>query len=181
MTRLRLGLEGALPVRLAGGSVLTPGFEIGTRHDGGDAETGFGADIGAGLAWADPKRGLAAELRGRGLLSHEAEGFRERGLSGSFSWDPVPGERGPRLSLTQTVGGASSGGAEALLGSGTLEGLAANDNGGGKDNLESRRLELKFGYGFAAFGDRFTWMPGAGVGLSDTHGPSFGIGWILRA
>ena len=150
VTRLRLGLEGMLPVQLADGSVLTPGFEIGVRHDGGDAETGFGTDIGAGLAWADPKRGLAAELRGRGLLSHEAEGFRERGLSGSFSWDPVAGERGPRLSLTQTVGGASSGGAEALLGSGTLEGLAANDNGGGKDDLESRRLELKFGYGFAA-------------------------------
>ena len=178
VTRLRLGLEGMLPVQLADGSVLTPGFEIGVRHDGGDAETGFGTDIGAGLAWADPKRGLAAELRGRGLLSHEAEGFRERGLSGSFSWDPVAGERGPRLSLTQTVGGASSGGAEALLGSGTLEGLAANDNGGGKDDLESRRLELKFGYGFAAFGDRFIWMPGAGVGLSDT-GRDYSLGWRL--
>ena len=179
VTRLRLGLEGALPVRLADGSVLTPGFEIGMRHDGGDAETGFGADIGAGLAWADPKRGLAAELRGRGLLTHEAKGFRERGLSGSFSWDPVAGERGPRLSLTQTVGGASSGGGGALLGRrGTLEGLAANDNGGGKDDLKNRRLELKFGYGFAAFGDRFTWMPEACVGLSDT-GRDYSLGWRL--
>ena len=181
VTRLRLGLEGALPVRLADSSVLTPGFEIGVRHDGGDAETGYGADIGAGLAWADPKRGLAAELRGRGLLTHEAKGFRERGLSGSFSWDPVAGERGPRLSLTQTVGGASSGGAEALLGRGTLEGLAANDNGGGSragDDLKSRRLELKFGYGFAAFGDRFTWTPEAGVGLSDT-GRDYSLGWRL--
>ena len=179
VTRLRLGLEGALPVRLADGSVLTPGFEIGMRHDGGDAETGFGADIGAGLAWADPKRGLAAELRGRGLLTHEAKGFRERGLSGSFSWDPVAGERGPRLSLTQTVGGASSGGGGALLGRrGTLEGLAANDNGGGKDDLKNRRLELKFGYGFAAFGDRFTWMPETGVGLSDT-GRDYSLGWRL--
>ena len=178
VTRQRLGLEGALPVRLADGSVLTPGFEIGVRHDGGDAETGYGADIGANLAWTDARRGLSAELRGRGLLSHEAKGFRERGLSGSFSWDPVAGERGPRLSLTQTVGGAPSGGAEALLGRGTLEGLAANDNGGGKDDLKNRRQELKFGYGFAAFGDRFTWMPEAGVGLSDT-GRDYSLGWRL--
>ena len=177
VTRLRFGLEGGLPVRLANGSVLTPGFEIGMRHDGGDAETGFGADFGAGLAWADPRRGLAAELRGRGLLTHEAKGFRIHGLSGSLSWDPVAGERGPRLSLTQTVGGSSSGGAEALFGHGTLEGLAANHNGSGKDNLKSR-LELKLGYGFAVFGDLFTWMPEAGVGLSDT-GRDYSLGWRL--
>ena len=175
VTRLRLGLEGSLLVRLAEGSVLTPGFEFMVRHDGGDAETGFGADIGASLAWTDPKRGLSAELRGRGLLAHEAEGFRERGLSGAFAWEPAVGGRGPRLSLTQTVGGASSGGAEALFGRGTLEGLAANDNG---DDLRSRRLELRFGYGFAAFGDRFTWTPEAGVGLSHV-GRDYSLGWRL--
>ena len=60
VTRLRLGLEGSRPFRLADGSVLTPSAGIGVRRDGGDAETGFGADIGAGLAWADPKRGLGA-------------------------------------------------------------------------------------------------------------------------
>ena len=54
VTRLRLALEGVLPVRLAGGSVLTPSLELGVRHDGGDAETGFGVDVGAGLAWRDP-------------------------------------------------------------------------------------------------------------------------------
>ena len=104
VTRLRLGLEGSRPFRLADGSVLTPSAGIGVRRDGGDAETGFGADIVAGLAWADPKRGLGAELRGRGLLTHESKGFRQRGLAGSFSWNPVTGDRGPRLSLTQTLG-----------------------------------------------------------------------------
>ena len=172
VTRLRLGMEATRPFRLADGSVLTPGFEVGVRHDGGDAEIGFGADIGAGLAWSDPKRGLAAELKGRGLLTHEAKGFRERGLSGAFSWEPVEGGRGPRLSLTQTLGGA-----QALLGRGTLDGLGANENGGGGD-LEARRLEARFGYGFAAFGDRFTFTPEAGVGLSDT-GREVSLGWRL--
>ena len=181
-TRLRLGLEGALPVALGDGAVLTPGFELGVRHDGGDAETGFGADIGASLSWTDPKRGLSAKLLGRGLLVHEADGFRERGLSGAFSWDPVEGERGPRVSLTQTVGGASSGGAEALLGRTTMEGLAANDNlpgsGTGGDDLRSRRLDLALGYGFGVLDDRWTAIPELGLGLADT-GRDQRLGWRL--
>ena len=42
VTRLRLGLEGSRPFRFEGGASLTPSVEIGARHDGGDAETGFG-------------------------------------------------------------------------------------------------------------------------------------------
>ena len=174
-TRLRLGLEGSRPIRLGDGSVLTPRMEIGLRRDGGDAETGFGADIGAGIAWQDAQRGLSAELRARGLLAHEAKGFRERELSGSFAWNPVTGDRGPRLSLTQTVGGAAQSGADALLERTTLAGLAANDNG---DDLRQRRLEARFGYGFAAFGDRFTATPEIAIGLSDA-GRDYSLGWRL--
>ena len=188
VTRLRLGLEASRPFALGpgsgsgagGGAVLTPSLEIGVRHDGGDAETGFGLDLGGGLALSDPKRGLQAELRGRGLLAHESKGFRDLGFSGALAWEGKPGsDRGAKLRLTQTLGGSSSGGADALLSRTTLEGLAANDNGeGGNDELKSRRLELKFGYGLSAFGDRFTWTPEAGVGLSDT-GRDYSLGWRL--
>ena len=180
VTRLRLGLEGSRPILFDGGFTLTPSLEIGVRHDGGDAETGFGLDLGGGLALSDPKRGLQAELRGRGLLTHESKGFRDLGFSGSLAWEGNPGsDRGAKLRLTQTVGGSSSGGAGALLSRTTLEGLAANDDGaGGNDELKSRRLELKFGYGLSAFGDRFTWTPEVGVDLSDT-GRDYSLGWRL--
>ena len=179
VSRLRLGLEGSRPIRLSGGATLTPSLEIGVRHDDGDAETGFGLDLGGGLAVSDPGRGLEAELRGRGLLAHESKGLRERGFSGALSWRQKPeSDRGAKLTLTQTVGGTSSGGADALLARGTLEGLAANDNGEGNRDLKSRRLELKLGYGFSAFGDRFTWTPEVGVGLSDT-GRDYSLGWRL--
>ena len=180
VSRLRLGLEGSRPILFDGGFTLTPSLEIGVRHDGGDAETGFGLDLGGGLALSDPKRGLQAELRGRGLLAHESKGFRDLGFSGALAWEGKPGsDRGAKLRLTQTVGGSSSGGADALLARGTLEGLAANDNGeGGNDELKSRRLELKFGYGLSAFGDRFTWTPEIGAGLSDT-GRDYSLGWRL--
>ena len=73
-----------------------------------------------------------------------------------------------------------SGGVPAVVnGTATLEGLAANDNGeDGNDQLKSRRLELKLGYGLSAFGDRFTWTPEVGLGLSDT-GRGMSLGWRL--
>ena len=182
VTRLRLGVEASRPVGFDGGATLTPSLEVGVRHDGDDAETGFGLDLGIGLALSDLERGLQAEMRGRGLLAHESEGFRDLGFSGSFAWEGKPGsDLGTKLGLTQTVGGSSSGGADALLSRTTMDGLAANDPGSadeGDDELTSRRLELKFGYGLPAFGGRFTWTPEAWIGLSDT-GRDYSLGWRL--
>ena len=165
-TRLRLGLEGTWRSLVIGTGTLIPRLELAARHDGGDAETGFGLDVGAGVAWSDPQSGVHAEASGRGLVTHENSGFGQRGFAGRLGWDPRPStERGPSLTLTQTMGLAASGGAEALLGRRTLEDLSANDDG---DELASRRFEMRLGYGFAAFDDRFTAMPQAGLAWSES-------------
>ena len=175
VTRLRVGLEGSLELGLGGGR-LVPSFEIGVRYDGGDAETGYGADIGAGLAWSDPSSGIEAEVQARGLLAHEAGGLRERGIAGSLAWDPDPAsERGFAFMLRQTVGWAATGGMNEFLSRRTLEGLAANDGGG---DLQRRRLEATLGYGFPLFGDRFTGTPEVGVGLSNAD-RDYRVGWRL--
>ena len=114
------------------------------------------------------------ELRGRALLAHEAEGFRERGLSASFAWDPVTGDRGPRLSLTQTLGVPAQGGTDALLTHRTPAGPA----GVPSDSLRDRRLEARFEYGFPVFGHRFTATPEIAVGLSDA-GRDYSLGCRL--
>ena len=120
VTRLRLGLDGGYVFALPGsgsgkgdgGGSLEPTFELGLRHDGGDAETGWGVDVGGGLRWNDPALGLSAEVAGRGLIAHEAAGLKDRGISGSLAWDPDPAsDRGPSLSLTQTMGAQAAGGA----------------------------------------------------------------------
>ena len=151
VTRLRLGVEASRPVLFdpgsgsgaggaGGGATLTPSLEVGVRHDGGDAETGFGLDLGIGLAFSDPERGLQAEMRGRGLLAHESEGFRDLGFSGSFAWEGKPGsDLGAKLGLTQTVGGSSSGGADALLSRTTMDGLAANPGSGSPGSASGAR------------------------------------------
>ena len=176
VTRLRLGIEGTWRKLMIGTGTLAPRLEVGARHDGGDAETGMGTDIGGGLAWSDPETGVRAEMSGRGLLTHESAGFRQRGIAGSFGWNPTPGSnRGPNLSITQTMGLSATGGADALLGRTTLEGLAADDDG---DELEKRRFETRLGYGLSAFGDRFTWTPESGFGVSATQ-RDYSLGWRL--
>ena len=172
VVRLRMGVEVRQAFHLSRGRVLAPGIEAGVRHDGGDAEVGFGADVGARLSFSDPESGVTAALRARGLLTHEARGFQERGASGSFAWDSEPGsERGLSLALSQSAGAAVSGGADALLSRETMAGLGANDNG-----LENDRFEARLGYGMAMFGDSFTSTPEFGLGLSDGR-REYNLGW----
>ena len=74
VTRFRTGLEGSRDYNLGDVLALKPVVEVGLRHDGGDAETGAGMDIGGGVTVASPT-GLAVDLRVRMLLVHQAEGF----------------------------------------------------------------------------------------------------------
>ena len=178
VTRLRLGLEGAWQGLAIGRGTLAPRLEVGVRHDGGDAESGFGIDLGGGLSWSHPGIGLRAEVSGRGLLSHESAGFRERGFAGSLGWDPTPdSDRGPSLMLTQSMGVSASGGAEALLNRRTLAGLAAHDDGG---EFDRRRLEVRLGYGFGALGDRFTLTPQAVFATSEGQRDYSLVWWLVR-
>ena len=173
-TRLRLGLDGGYRLAFAGGGALTPRLEIGVRHDGGDAETGYGIDLGGRLAWTHPALGLSAALSARGLLTDGFDRFRDAGVSGSLAWDPDPAsDRGPSLTVIQPLGSSAVGGAYALLGRTTLAALPATD-----DALDRRRLELRAGWGFAAFGDRFTATPELGLAL-ESERREYRLGWRL--
>ena len=154
VSRLRLGLESSLELGLAGGRLLTPTVELGLRHDGGDAETGFGVELGGGTVFADVVRGLRAQVMVRGLVAHEAADFRDWRVSGSLRFDPTPSSAlGPAVALTPSWGGASSGGVAALLGRETLVGLAAND--------------AEAAYGLVVFGGRAMGTPYLRVGQSE--------------
>ena len=162
----------------AGGMVLTPSFELGARLDGGDAETGLGVDLGGGLAFAAPRQGVALDLKGRGLIAHEASGFREWGASAALTWDPRPTtDRGLALRLRQSWGGSPTGGMDALLGRETLAGLAANDDGG---TASAGRFEAELGFGLPLFGGGFTGTPNLGIGFSETA-RDYRVGWRLTS
>ena len=82
--------------------------------------------------------------------------------------------------MTQTVGNPASGGADALLAQGALTGLTAQPGSGsdGDDDLQHRRLEARFGYGFPVWGGRLASVPEIGLALSDT-GREYILGWRL--
>ena len=175
VSRLRLRFEGSLTMVMGGGMTLTPVLEAGVRHDDGDAETGFGVDVTAGLDWSDPRRGIEAGVRARELLAHEDDDFRERGFSGSLTWDPQPtSERGFSLSVSPSLGAPTEDGVDALFAHDTLADPVADDD----RDREPFRVETTLGYGLPAFGNRFMSTPEIIVGFSDTY-RDYSLGWRL--
>ena len=170
-TRLRLGLEGSYRVALEGDAHLTPKLEIGARHDGGDAETGFGVEVGGGIAWVDPGLGLSLDVSGRTLLAHENDDLKDRGLSASLAFDPAPATgRGPSFSLRQDFGGQANGGLDALFAPAPLEDRTGSE--------ATSRWAMEAAYGFPAFGGRFTGSPHVGLGFA-TGARDYSVGWRL--
>ena len=170
-TRLRLILDASRAFALGAGT-LTPSLEVGLRHDGGDAETGAGVEIGAGLGWADPASGVTLAARARWLAAHEARGYEEWGVSGSVRIDPGASGRGLSLMLAPSVGNASSG-TGTLWSAADARGLAP-----GGTFEAGRRLDAEVGYGLALFGGGFTGTPHGGLSLSE-GGREVRLGWRL--
>ena len=174
VTRVRTGLEGSRGFAFGGGGLsLRPSVEVGLRHDGGDAETGAGVDVGGGLVASHASSGLAADVRVRTLLAHEAEGFREHGVSLSLSWNPTPSTP---LGLTARVapswGGQATSGADALWGRETMAGMGAH---GGL--ASGNRLDGEVGYGLPV-GRRFVGTPRVGFSTSE-YGQDYRVGYDL--
>ena len=172
VTRLRLGLEGGYRIATEGGGHVTPKLEAGMRHDGGDAETGFGVELGGGLAWVDPTLGLSLDLSGRTLIAHGNDDLKDRGFAASLAFDPDPAtKRGPSLTLAQDWGGQAKGGLDALFTPQTLD-----RRGGGGEATARWRAEAA--WGFPAFSGRFTGSPHVGLGLA-TGSRDYSVGWRL--
>ena len=159
ISRLRLGLEASRAFPLSNGASLSPSLEVGLRQDSGDAETGFGMDLGAGLSWNDPERGVTATVKGRTLLSHGAEHFQDQGLALSCSWQPTPSNRGASLSLSHVVGLPADGGMAALLNPTAIE--VVDDA-----NSDGERFEARLAYGFPFYNNRLTLSPAVATALS---------------
>ena len=58
-----------IDVTLDAGRALTPSGEIGLRYDWGNAETGFGLELGGQVQYSDPAWGLTLIGAIRGLLA----------------------------------------------------------------------------------------------------------------
>ena len=156
--RVRVIVEGSRAFDTGGGT-LTPSAEIGLRHDGGDAETGAGFEIGGALRYA---RG-SLELEGsvRTLVAHEASGYEEWGASGAVRVRPGASGRGLSLSIAPSAGNPGSG-TGALWSARDARALAPEP-----EFEVRRRLDAEVGYGLGAPRALGLVTPYAGLSLGE--------------
>ena len=172
-TRLRLVAQGERDFALAGQGRLTPSAEVGLRHDAGDAETGMGVELGAGLRYRAGS--FTIEGQARTLVAHEASGYEDWGVSGAVRLTPSASGRGLSLSVAPTWGrtGSASERLWSARDAGELEGGGAFEADG--------RIEAGMGYGFALPHNRGLLTPYGALTLASEGGRTMrgGARWML--
>ena len=165
VSRVRVMLDASRGYTLSSGGMIQPHVRVGMRRDGGDVETGFGMELGGGLAFLDLERGLTISVQGRKLVAHEQSHYEEWGLGGSITLNPQGAGRGLSLRASPSWGSTATG--VARLWAQGATGLTPNGYGYGHG---SRRLDAEAGYGVDALAGRGIFTPYARLVLSEQPG-----------
>ena len=153
--RLRTALEVRRSDALPAGGVLQPSLEIGVRYDGGDTQTGLGADTVAKLRLEDAQRGLVIEGSGRYLLVHHESSKRQWGASALVSVDAGAIGHGLAFSLRPSYGISDSQGVDIWRDRLPTE----------KSNEAALQVAATLSYGTGALGGRAIATPYGSYGL----------------
>ena len=169
VTRLRVSLESERVFTVGETAKLTPRAEVGVRHDAGDAETGTGLEVGAGLSYvAGP---LTVEGQVRMLVAHQDRGYEEWGASGAIRITPSASGHGLTLTIAPEWG---------RTGSATEQLWSARDATAlGTDRVFERdaRLALDAGYGVGVGRGVLTPYAGLTVGDAGNRTVRTGMRW----
>ena len=177
--RVRLLLEASERRVVGEGALLVSTAEMGLRHDGGDADTGTGVEVGAGSRYVNERYGLSTEGTLRWLMVHNATEFGEWGVGISVLYEPGGAERGASLRMSWARG-VSEGGAEALWSpqAGFVGGMgrASPVSPAARD-----RFAARVQYAISPFGDGWSTAPYAEIGYSDgSMTPESRVGWSVN-
>ena len=172
--RLRVLLEGARTFPLDAGGTLTPSLEAGVRLDGGDAETGVGLEVGAGLRYAGAGVTLGGALRT--LLAHHETGYEEWEASARLRIDPPVSGRGLSLTLAPTLSAGGGAGERPWWGDDARSLLAES-----AQFERGSRLDAELGYGVSLSGLRGLLTPYGGLSLrgGGAHEWRLGARWAV--
>ena len=160
VTRLRVTLAGERAFAAGEGARFTPSAEVGLRHDGGDAESGTGLEVGAGLSYV--AGALTVEGQVRTLVAHEDSGYEEWGVSGTVRITPSASGRGLMLRFAPQWGRTASA-VQRLWSAPDASALGA----GGEFEGGDARLVFDAGYGVGLGHGRGVLTPYAGLVLGD--------------
>ena len=159
VTRVRFIVEGERAFEVGEGATFTPSAEVGLRHDGGDAETGTGLEVGGGVRYTAGQ--LTIEGQVRTLIAHEDGGYKEWGASGAIRITPSPSGHGLMLAIAPEWGRTASA-TERLWSARDASALGADG-----EFEADRRLAIDAGYGIGLRHGRGVLTPYAGLTLGD--------------
>jgi hypothetical protein len=173
VNRLRLILEAERQFAMEGGGRFVPSVEVGLRVDGGDAETGTGLELGAGMRYVSGP--LTIEGQVRALVAHEASGYEEWGASGAIRVNPSQSGRGLTFAIVPVWGNAGSR-TERLWGA-----RDARELGQDAEFEATGRLKAEVGYGIGVPRTRNVVTPYGGLSLAEGSSRRYraGVRWNL--
>ncbi len=168
---LRMVLEGSHKLMLSDGAYMEPSLEAGVRYDGGDGETGFGAELGAGFRYTDPIAGLTLEGRARTLVGRD--NYEEWGVSGLILLEQGRNGRGLSFSLSPGYGITDSSSTQELWREGLRNEISDDPDYGA-------RLDTRLGYGLTAPGGQGLLTPYSEMTFGDSsRSYRLGMRWEL--
>ena len=150
------------------GGVLVPRLVTGVRYDFGDAETGFGAEMGGGVTYTYPQWGLTAAANLRVLLTHQDSGFEQWGGGGSLRVTPGAAGLGPSVAVGTSLGAPASG-TQRLWTSGVAV-------GSGPSGAPGANLNAEMGYGLAVADGGGMLTPYVGMAVAEKGERAFRLG-----
>ena len=166
--RARLQAEGTYRMDFGASGVLIPRLVTGIRYDFGDAETGFGAEMGGGVTYTYPAWGLTAAGNLRVLLTHQDSGFEQWGGGGSLRVTPGAAGLGPSVAVATSVGAPASA-ARRLWTSGVAF-------GSGPSAAPGASLNAEMGYGLAVADGSGLLTPYVGMAVAEKGARAFRLG-----
>ena len=158
--RLRLALEAQGVTVQGAGEKFTRSAALGIRYDGGDGDTGLGAELGGELGWLVPATGVTLRANGHVLLAHQSD-LKEWGVRGLIRYD-VPGSsegRGVSLRLQPSYGAESD--------SGQLWEHQVTELESESDDAPRARLAMGLDWGLSALSGRGLLTPYGNLELSE--------------
>ena len=166
---LRLALEAGHVTVHDSGAQMTKSLALGVRHDGGDGETGFGAEVDGEMSWSNPASGVALSIIGGTLLAHEGD-IEEWGLGGRIRYAPTPAAgRGLSLQAEPVYGRPETD-------SGQIWKHRVTDLESAGDKEPEARLAVDASYGLPVLTGRALLIPYAGLELSEEGDRAYRLG-----
>ena len=166
-TLIRVAMQASRTERLLGGGLRSPSLSLGVRHDGGDGNTGTGAEIGGSVRYDNPHSRVSASASVNLLVGRSD--YEEWGISGMVQLSPGADGQGLSFILRPGYGGnaeSSVGDTSRIWSQGLRDGTPSAVHTADFD--PSGRLEARLGYGLPVVGEPGGLLtPWGGMNLQD--------------